>query len=826
VTASEHNSASGPPTIPAIAARTHHPLSSDVDNFTFVAYVVQQRRLRSGVSDKERITRSTGLWTLLELDSEIRMALQSCGLEQEELGDTLGIDRGWDIYQTPGPSDGETPELEDDFADAVRTHLAQRRKQEPIGMAEIALAILVSARDEARGLLGERLRKLEVDIEAAISAVNRLVLSGPESTSPLDLRDFSQSVRQTRTELGGSSTVTPSQIAESLQRSHPGYGRGTFKGIQLRLSQGPAASVDEWLRRVRALYDLSQVKGTRHKVIDGELTLLGLARLDTSLAGSLEADDFLKTLTDDAEVSPRPFKGDRTEWTPDAPAEVDLLGRERLAEALAKRVDLLAAPDSLWQGSFLVHVDGPWGAGKSTLFTFLERQLADRFLVVTVNAWRDQRVGVPWWTLLSALRRAVAEQARWYEKPIVWFGGFADRIRASWVPFAAALLVLVAAVVGIATLTDIDLTTGAQTADSILKIVSLGSVAFAGLVAAARYFLPGSGRSAKSFVETNENPMEEVTRLFGRTLGRAKHPVVLLVDDLDRCDGDYVVEFLEVVQTLVRDAPRATRARSANVTNRRLSGAKDRTVRGPYAFIAADGQWIRSSYENHYEAFGDTTVPGRPLGYLFLEKIFQLHIRLPTITPHTQESFLTSLLIGQEPQAVRESSEQDLIAASRAAVRDAVGERDVLHAAQQATAIQDPAARRDVLGDAAVRFSDRAIERATEHELARFGKFLEPNPRNMRLFVNTYGVLRSLRTLEEVFVPTGPLALWTVIEIRWPLLADQLRKHPEAVSPAEDIDRVSEDIRSLLEDGEVGQVLRDSESGPLTADLVRQCSGG
>jgi hypothetical protein len=95
--------------------------------------------------------------------------------------------------------------------------------------------------------------------------------------------------------------------------------------------------------------------------------------------------------------------------------------------------------------------------------------------------------------------------------------------------------------------------------------------------------------------------MKEVVRLFARGLRRANRPVIFLVDDLDRCDGTYVVEFLEAMQTLVRDAPRE------------LRGSRRSAVAGPYAFIAADGQWIRTSYETHYASFTATAPAGRPL---------------------------------------------------------------------------------------------------------------------------------------------------------------------------------------------------------------------
>jgi KAP family P-loop domain len=523
-------------------------------------------------------------------------------------------------------------------------------------------------------------------------------------------------------------------------------------------------------------------------------------------------------------VPPQRATFDRTEWAPDAPAEKDLLGRERLAEVLAERLKRLAEPGSLSKRSFLIHVDGPWGAGKSTLFDFLQRQLEPAFLVVSVNAWREQRGGVQWWTLLTAVRRAVAAATPWYRRPLARLAGFMDQIRAGWVPFVAAIFVLVALLGGLVQVTNFDVAASGEVADSILKVIALASAAFAGLVTAARYLLPGSRRSAQGFVETTDNPMQEVSRLFARTLRRAKRPVVFLIDDLDRCDEGYVVEFLEVVQTLVRDAPRQLappRDHSSTSHARR----KRAELAGPYAFIAADGRWIRLSYEKYYDNFKLTASPGRPLGYLFLEKVFQLHVRLPSITPTAREAFLSSLLVPAQRNKASADAQEHEIQSARDAIKDAGTETEVIDAARKAAhSIADPVARMEVLGDAAVRFSERGIEEVAQHALARYSIFLEPNPRSMKLFVNTYGVLRSLRTLEEVFVPTGPLALWTVLEIRWPFLADYLRAHPEAID-ASTGDGVPEDIKVLLLEPTVGLVLKDAEAGPLTVDLIRECSG-
>lgn len=198
---------------------------------------------------------------------------------------------------------------------------------------------------------------------------------------------------------------------------------------------------------------------------------------------------------------------------------------------------------------------------------------------------------------------------RWARKLRVMALARVDVVRARPVPFLLVLFVAAALVTGL------NLVEFADTAAKVLSSVALGAAAPA---AACRYLIPESYRSAEAFVHASANPMSEVRLLFARALRRSSHPVVFFVDDLDRCEPQYVINFLEVMQNLIRDAPAELHR------NRKRS-----SMRGPYAFIAADGQWIRSSYENHYSSVRATRVPGRPLGYLFTEKIFQLQVACP-----------------------------------------------------------------------------------------------------------------------------------------------------------------------------------------------------
>ncbi|WP_307480328.1 P-loop NTPase fold protein [Pseudarthrobacter sulfonivorans] len=291
---------------------------------------------------------------------------------------------------------------------------------------------------------------------------------------------------------------------------------------------------------------------------------------------------------------------------------------------------------------------------------------------------------------------------------------------------------------------------------------------------------------------------------------------MFLIDDLDRCEPEYIVDFLGVIQTLVRDARQTV-----------PGPASKAPPPGPYAFVAADGYWIRTSYEAHYNSARPAEVPGRPLGYQFLEKIFQLQVRLPSISDATKQAFYESLLKLQPNSDSSPESQGNLKEAVLSQVRQATTGEDISKAAAGANQLTDAALRLEVLGTAAVRFSESDIQESTRHALAPYGRFLEPNPRSIKLFVNTYNVLRSLRILEGLTsIPIRSLALWAVLEIRWPLLADHLRAHPDDIRLTESTTPATrQPIRDLLESEEVQGVIADPEQGPLTPSDVRDCTG-
>jgi hypothetical protein len=800
-------------TLAGILAGHGQAESPELDQFERLAASAHAYRLDKGRADRAALNRSTALWALAELSSRVSAALRAGNVDSHDFAAMLGLQSGVRDFFVSDASEAsqERPSaLDVDLARAVQAYISALPAGEPVGLEHLAVAIVRSAaRDGSAGMLPRRLAQLGIDYTRTLDELERAV-GTDEATQEVG---FSRSVGNARDELGDDTSVTAAALAAAIQRQHPEYAQGAFGKVSLRTDGGPRRLVGEWLSAVLGLYNPDEFLAAGRKTIDGQLTVLALAELDDSLESDLSRGGVLESWRRTVDPLPRRLSTDRTDWTDDAPAERDELGRAYLAKVLAKRMRTMTTPGR----SFLVHLDGPWGTGKSTLLTFLEAELRtptevgdQEFLVAQVNAWREEQVGVQWWSLHHSLRRAVEHDAcrtsRWRGAGAwLWNRWDIAMARRSLVVTIGLALLLVLA--GTAFLLFGDLDDRNETADFWGKTLSLVAAGVAGIVAVYRFLVPSSRDSANALVAKSANPMGDVRRLFARTLERASKPVVFVIDDLDRCDSHYVVEFLQVLQTLVRDPIRTPRMPS-----------------GPHGIVAADGGWIRSSYEHEYSSLPVRAIPGRPLGYQFLEKVFQLRVRLPSISRSAQQRYFESLL---HPQAstneAREVTER-LVDEIKDEIKRAKTGDDLSNAIQKAEGVADVKGRMDVLGVAALQSSEPALQAEARHLLVRFSQFLEPNPRNIKLFVNTYGMLQALLAIEGTPSSTTRLARWTIVEIRWPELADHLRAHPDDLDePARRTMPAA--ITSLMADREVDAVLGDGEWPAFSPDDVRACTG-
>jgi hypothetical protein len=492
---------------------------------------------------------------------------------------------------------------------------------------------------------------------------------------------------------------------------------------------------------------------------------------------------------------PRPAEA-RVEWLSDAHAREDLLGRRALSDALARRLDRMtsAAPGD----SFLVHLDGPWGAGKSSILHFLRDGLADRWLLVDFDAWRQSRVGPPWWALLTSLRKALRRELGFAKGAWLRMREIGARLRRDHAvaPFAALVLA------GLLAWLLLGPSASELRTAAIVIVAVLG--AFALLLGygrgAAAFLMWDSATGARRYEQWHRDPMEGLADHFSWLVERAPKPVLFLVDDLDRCDERHVVDLLDSIQTLVR-----------------RDAVGETPPAAPCFIVAADGRWIRRAYERTHDGFEQAVgEPGRPLGYLFLDKLFQLSVDVPAIGAAGQASYLRELLAPGEDGA---SPEPSPVAARR--IADSTSQREILAAVQEAR----PQERAAVAAAAVEKLSEPRVAEETEHELQKFASALERNPRSMKRFVNAYSMALSTSLLEGRDVDPEQLALWTIVRLRWPELADHLRARPERLGAFRDGPAGDEDgaLHVLAGAPELQRVLGFGVG--LSSDAIRRLTG-
>ena len=489
---------------------------------------------------------------------------------------------------------------------------------------------------------------------------------------------------------------------------------------------------------------------------------------------------------------PAPLYNDSVATHADEPAMIDLLERAPFASVLARNIIEARASGEAKASAFIVHLHGPWGAGKSSVLNFLEAKLkkADEpWLVVRFNAWRDQRRQPPWWSLITCIYAGARANLDTTTANRLWWRWFKWRVRADYLPWVGAAALLV----GCAVLVVLGFTTAIGTTLSVLG-AALGLLT-AGAVA-LRSLALGSQRAAQTYAELKSDPFQPMTTLFDRLIAAIGRPVAVFIDDLDRCDSAYVVELLEGVQTLMRGAP---------VTY----------------VVAADRKWICSSFEQKYAKFSPPIgEPGRPLGYLFLDKIFQVSAAVPQIAPDVRNSYWDSLLKisagGGTNDEVRETAEAARRAAdekAQAAMVDLATHEELTGAVERAEKTKDPIAIQAARAEAAMRITSAEASAKAEHRLKDYAKLLEANPRSMKRLVNAYGMHQATLFLAGRSAPPDALARWTILELRWPLLADFVASRPNH------IDRV----RKPLADGELKYVpapLRELFGDELVLEVI------
>ena len=173
-----------------------------------------------------------------------------------------------------------------------------------------------------------------------------------------------------------------------------------------------------------------------------------------------------------------------------------------------------------------VLISGDWGSGKTTLLHAVQQKLKDETATIWFDAWRYEGESA----LLPALIRSVwlqtpsdlqqDEEAKGFFRT-AWKCAVAVGIRAA---------PLVAKTAGIPFLPDLLEGVTAEAVEDDLNAV-------------------GSGRSIKPPPDPTELMWENFAKILRR--GWEEHPVIILIDDLDRCSPENAVALLGGVRILI-----------------------------------------------------------------------------------------------------------------------------------------------------------------------------------------------------------------------------------------------------------------------------------
>lgn len=488
----------------------------------------------------------------------------------------------------------------------------------------------------------------------------------------------------------------------------------------------------------------------------------------------------------------------------DAPALIDALGRQAFAEVLATRIKQVSK--SLRSGklgddsAFIMHIDGPWGSGKTSVLNLLKADLGRSdppWLIVEFNAWRNQQRTPAWWPIISHVGAAVSRLSWWEFPKARWCWAWWN-LRMRWVPIVFSLLLT-----GVFAFFAWRAVSGHQPKDMLDTVKdmvagALALVSLAGLAwTASRSIFFGSKNAAEAYVQSTSEPFRPIVKLFERMIWAMKRPVAVFIDDLDRCDSSYVIDLLEGIQTLLRSAP-------------------------VVYVVAGDRKWICSSFEKRYVDFcGQIGMPGRPLGYLFLDKVFQLSTGIPRLSTLHQAAYWKRLL--ETGEAGARSTPGEIRRLEAEAEDELKGKTSHEEIQRQIDRTEEGSIERETIRAAAAKqiTSPEAIQ-AAEHRLQPMAALLEPNPRAMKRLVNAYGLNHARAFLEGRTVTVEALARWTIVELRWPLLADYLATNWTDVASGNLAPNEFPDlIRTLLADSDVAQVFgSEGDIGQLTRESL------
>ena len=204
------------------------------------------------------------------------------------------------------------------------------------------------------------------------------------------------------------------------------------------------------------------------------------------------------------------------------PFEHDLLGRERPARILTRIVDSIDGP-------CVLSIDGAYGSGKTTFLRLWQQHLQNEgFPVVRLNAWETDHSGDPLLALTEGIDRDLKALNDRNTRPLI------KKLTTAAQKFATHTApVLAAGIVG----------TG-------VAATGAPPPAVAAVSTAAKRASEGAIKNLREQRDSAPEFRRSLANLAKNLVGSSGHPLVITIDELDRCRPPYAVEMLEAAKHL------------------------------------------------------------------------------------------------------------------------------------------------------------------------------------------------------------------------------------------------------------------------------------
>jgi len=281
--------------------------------------------------------------------------------------------------------------------------------------------------------------------------------------------------------------------------------------------------------------------------------------------------------------------------------------------------------------------------------------------------------------------------------------------------------------------------------------------------------------------------------------------VLVIVDDLDRCQPRYVVELVRGIQTIL-NSPRVI------------------------FLLLGDRDWIEQAFASEHKEMKDVDVgPEHGFGGRFVEKAIQFSFVLPEISKDRRQRYIHDVLGMSEEQNENKPGEQAMETPPLPTeVREKIlaipafekREKEAARLAEEYQLDDEGQHQLQVLLSRRAA-TDESAETYIRHELEALADYLPANPRQMKRIINAVSFLQEVVRLNNPDCRPGSpgwrkLVRWIVLMTEWPRTWVTLTQHPDLAERIEELGKTEDNARRLVS----GEGLPNGWNDPITqADI-------